>query len=57
LTEEYPETLETRFAAAAEPELIARHLTEAGRIEQAIDYWLCASVLRAAKALTRAAGA
>jgi class 3 adenylate cyclase/predicted ATPase len=36
------ETLETRFAAAAEPELIARHLTEAGRIEQAIDYWLTA---------------
>ena len=32
--------LETRFAGAIEPELIAHHLTEAGRIEQAIDYWL-----------------
>ena len=34
------DALETRFAGAIEPELIAHHLTEAGRIEQAIDYWL-----------------
>jgi predicted ATPase len=34
------DALETRFAAAVEPKLIARHLTEARRIEQAIDYWL-----------------
>ena len=32
--------LEARFSSAVEPELIARHFTEAGRIEQAIDYWL-----------------
>jgi class 3 adenylate cyclase/predicted ATPase len=34
------DVLEARFSAAIEPELIAYHLTEAGRIEQAIDYWL-----------------
>ena len=34
------DALETRFAGAIEPELIAHHLTEAGSIEQAIDYWL-----------------
>ena len=34
------DVLEERFSAAVEPELIAYHLTEAGRIEQAIDYWL-----------------
>jgi class 3 adenylate cyclase/predicted ATPase len=32
--------LEAQYSAAVEPELIAYHLTEAGRIEQAIDYWL-----------------
>jgi class 3 adenylate cyclase/predicted ATPase len=34
------DVLETRLSAAAEPELIAYHLTEAGHTEQAIDYWL-----------------
>jgi class 3 adenylate cyclase len=34
------EVLEARFSAAVEPELIAHHLTEAGRIELAVDYWL-----------------
>ncbi len=34
------DVLEARFSAAVEPELIAYHFTEAGRIEQAIDYWL-----------------
>ncbi len=34
------DALETRFAGAIEPELIAHHLTEAGRIEHATDYWL-----------------
>jgi class 3 adenylate cyclase/tetratricopeptide (TPR) repeat protein len=36
------ETLEDQFAEIAEnqPELLARHCTEADRIEQAIDYWL-----------------
>ena len=32
--------LEAKFSAATEPELLAYHFTEAGRIEQAIDYWL-----------------
>jgi predicted ATPase len=34
------DVLEAKFSAALEPELIAYHLTEAGRIEQAFDYWL-----------------
>jgi hypothetical protein len=34
------DVLEAQFAAAVEPELIAYHLTQAGRIEQATDYWL-----------------
>jgi len=34
------DALETSFAGAIEPELIAHHLTEAGRIEHATDYWL-----------------
>jgi len=34
------EVLETQFSATVAPELIAHHFTEAGRIEQAIDYWL-----------------
>jgi predicted ATPase len=32
--------LEAKFSAAVKPELLAYHFTEAGRIEQAIDYWL-----------------
>ena len=34
------DVLEAQFSAAVEPELLAHHYTEAGRIEQAIDYWL-----------------
>ena len=34
------DVLQAKFSATAEPELIAYHFTEAGRIEQAIDYWL-----------------
>jgi class 3 adenylate cyclase/predicted ATPase len=34
------DVLEARFSGAVEPELIAYHLTEAGRIDEAIDYWL-----------------
>jgi class 3 adenylate cyclase/predicted ATPase len=34
------DVLEAKFSAAVAPELLAYHLTEAGRIEQAIDYWL-----------------
>ena len=34
------DVLEAQFAEAVEPELIAYHLTQAGRIEQATDYWL-----------------
>ena len=34
------DVLEAQFAAAVEPELIAYHLTQAGRVEQATDYWL-----------------
>ncbi|HWX26412.1 MAG TPA: adenylate/guanylate cyclase domain-containing protein, partial [Steroidobacteraceae bacterium] len=34
------DVLEAQFSAVAEPELLAHHYTEAGRIEQAIDYWL-----------------
>jgi predicted ATPase len=34
------DVLETKSSTAVEPELIAYHFTEAGRIEQAIDYWL-----------------
>ena len=34
------DVLEAKSSAAVEPELIAYHFTEAGRIEQAIDYWL-----------------
>jgi class 3 adenylate cyclase/predicted ATPase len=32
--------LEAKFSAAAKPELLAYHFTEAGRIERAIDCWL-----------------
>ena len=34
------DVLEAQFVAAVEPELIAYHFTQAGRIEQATDYWL-----------------
>ena len=34
------DVLEVQFSAAVEPELIAYHFTQAGRIEQATDYWL-----------------
>jgi predicted ATPase len=34
------DVLEARSSPAVAPELIAYHLTEAGRIEQAIEYWL-----------------
>ena len=36
------ETLESQFGEIAEnqPELLARHCTEAGRFEKAINYWL-----------------
>ena len=34
------DTLETRASEDVEPELLAHHYTEAGRTEQAIDYWL-----------------
>jgi len=34
------DALEAHFSAAVEPELIAYHFTQAGRIEQATDYWL-----------------
>jgi predicted ATPase len=34
------DVLEAQSSAAVEPELLAYHLTEACRIEQAIDYWL-----------------
>jgi class 3 adenylate cyclase/predicted ATPase len=34
------DVLEAQFSEVVEPELLARHYTEAGRIEQAIDYWL-----------------
>ena len=34
------DVLEARSSPAIAPELIAYHLTEAGRIEQAIEYWL-----------------
>jgi class 3 adenylate cyclase len=37
------EVLETLAPEAVEPELIAYHYTEAGRREQAVDYWLKAS--------------
>jgi predicted ATPase len=36
--------LETEPAEAVEPELIAYHLTEAGAMEQAVDYWLKAGL-------------
>ena len=47
------QVLKARFPhrAAAEPELLAHHHTEAGEIEQAIDYWLVAG----RKALARSA--
>jgi class 3 adenylate cyclase/predicted ATPase len=32
--------LEAQFSSSVEPEVLAYHYTEAGRIEQAIDYWL-----------------
>jgi class 3 adenylate cyclase/tetratricopeptide (TPR) repeat protein len=49
------ETLESQFADVAErqPELLARHFTEAGRADRAIDYWLKAGRL----ALSRSANA
>ena len=34
------DVLEAQFPEMAEPELLAHHYTEAGRLEQAIDYWL-----------------
>ena len=34
------DVLAAQFSAVAEPELLAHHYTEAGRIEQAIDCWL-----------------
>jgi class 3 adenylate cyclase len=34
------DVLQAMFSAAVEPELLAYHFTEAGRIEEAIDYWL-----------------
>ena len=34
------DVLEAKSSPPVEPELIAYHFTEAGRIEQAIDYWL-----------------
>ena len=34
------DVLEAQFPEIAEPELLAHHYTEAGRVEQAIDYWL-----------------
>jgi class 3 adenylate cyclase/predicted ATPase len=33
-------TLEAQFSEVVEPELLAYHYTEAGRLEQAVDYWL-----------------
>ena len=33
-------TLEAQFSEVVEPELLAYHFTEAGRLEQAVDYWL-----------------
>ena len=36
--------LESQFSSATEPELLAHHLTEAGRTEQAIDHWLKATL-------------
>src|SRR6516225_8703717 len=46
-------TLEERFAdvAASEPEIVARHFTEAGLVDSAINYWLRAGNL----ALSRSA--
>jgi predicted ATPase len=34
------DVLEAQFSAVTEPELLAHHYTEAGRIEKAIDYWI-----------------
>ena len=34
------DVLEAQFSSVIEPELLAHHYTEAGRIEEAIDYWL-----------------
>src|SRR6201988_1093001 len=34
------ETLKAQFSEEVEPELLAYHFTEAGRLEQAVDYWL-----------------
>ena len=34
------DVLEAQFSSMIEPELLAHHYTEAGRIEEAIDYWL-----------------
>ena len=34
------EVLEAQFSTAVEPGLVAYHFTQAGRIEQATDYWL-----------------
>src|SRR5258706_9973583 len=34
------DVLEARFSDVIEPELLAHHYTEAGRTEQAVDYWL-----------------
>ena len=33
-------TLKAQFSEEVEPELLAYHFTEAGRLEQAVDYWL-----------------
>ena len=48
-------TLEKRFpdVAISEPEILARHFTEAGIIDLAINYWLAAGIL----ALSRSANA
>jgi class 3 adenylate cyclase/predicted ATPase len=34
------EVLEAQFSEVIEPELLAHHYTEAGRLENAVDYWL-----------------
>ena len=43
--------LEEQFSPETEPELLARHFTEAGLVEQAVEYWLRAGE----KALARSA--
>jgi class 3 adenylate cyclase/predicted ATPase len=36
------DVLEAQFSEVIEPELLAHHYTEAGRMEKAVDYWLIA---------------